>query len=282
MTREGQLRLRAKRDAQGQCLSCGADARVTKTLCGPCSSLMKERNARTRAYRIVNGLCVHCRVASINPSTGGTQSCDYHRAALSTASGPPKARWTATSCLRCGKPDRGPLTLCAACSEFKNAKQREKWKAKVAAMPPKPKTQATRDSSEYGIWINMKNRCFNPKADNYKYYGGRGIAVCEDWRCSFSAFYAHIGPRPSKNHTVDRIDTLRGYEPGNVRWAAPEVQQNNRRDCRFLEAFGKTQTIAQWARECGIPYGYIRDRLELGWSAADAIATPVRKMAPRT
>ena len=83
---------------------------------------------------------------------------------------------------------------------------------------------------EYKVWCNMKVRCYNPKATDYKYWGGRGITVCERWRGKdgFKNFLADMGPRP-KGLTLDRINTNGNYEPANCRWATWLVQSNNRR-----------------------------------------------------
>ncbi len=86
--------------------------------------------------------------------------------------------------------------------------------------------------TEYSTWCNMKSRCNNPRRLNYKYYGGRGIRVCDEWAGAdgFERFLAHIGPKPSPRHSVDRIDNARGYEPGNVRWATAQQQVRNQRN----------------------------------------------------
>ena len=73
----------------------------------------------------------------------------------------------------------------------------------------------------------MWQRCTNPKKSNYKYYGGRGITVCERWRV-FDNFVSDVGLRP-RGLTIDRIDNYGNYEPGNVRWATWEQQRANRR-----------------------------------------------------
>ena len=83
-------------------------------------------------------------------------------------------------------------------------------------------------SPEYRAWQAMKNRCHNPRAPDYRYYGARGVAVCDEWRASFDAFLRDMGRRPAANLTLDRIDTARGYEPGNCRWATRQVQSRNR------------------------------------------------------
>jgi hypothetical protein len=91
-------------------------------------------------------------------------------------------------------------------------------------------TTHTTKSKEYTAWQDMKRRCFNPDAPNYRLYGARGITVCAEWVDNFPAFFAHIGPAPEgKRMSVDRIDNDGNYEPGNVRWATPSQQLRNRR-----------------------------------------------------
>lgn len=91
------------------------------------------------------------------------------------------------------------------------------------------RTHGMRDTSEYRIWQGMKWRCLNPNYKPYPNYGGRGITVCDRWRDSFEAFLADMGPRPSKKHTLDRLDNDGNYEPGNVAWRTYAEQSQNRR-----------------------------------------------------
>ena len=80
---------------------------------------------------------------------------------------------------------------------------------------------------EYIAWKAMKARCYNVKKENYHKYGGRGIRVCEWWLNSFENFFSDMGSRPSKNHTVDRINNDGNYEPANCRWATKSGQSQN-------------------------------------------------------
>jgi hypothetical protein len=80
----------------------------------------------------------------------------------------------------------------------------------------------------YRSWGNMIKRCEQPKATGYKYWGGRGIKVCERWRNSFQNFLDDMGERP-EGLSLDRIDSNGNYEPGNCRWATISQQNSNKR-----------------------------------------------------
>jgi len=83
---------------------------------------------------------------------------------------------------------------------------------------------------EYSAWCALIGRCTNPRNKGWRYYGGRGITVCERWRHDFTAFLADMGPRPSPNHSIDRFpDNDGNYEPGNARWATDQQQNANTR-----------------------------------------------------
>ncbi len=116
----------------------------------------------------------------------------------------------------------------------------------------------------------MKQRCTNPKDSSWKYYGGRGITICDRWLHSFEAFYADMGPRPRSHFQVkrsrwslDRIDADGHYSPENCRWANYQTQENNRRGFnQRIEFKGLCLTCAEWERRLGINQGVLWWRLK--------------------
>jgi hypothetical protein len=123
----------------------------------------------------------------------------------------------------------------------------------------------------YDTWCGMKKRCLNESNKSFNDYGGRGIDLCQEWIDSFEAFFNHIGERPSAQHSIDRIDNNKGYEPGNVRWATRIVQNNNKRSNIIIEFKGGTKTVAEWGRIFNINPSIIQKRLKRGWSIEDTL-----------
>ena len=129
-------------------------------------------------------------------------------------------------------------------------------------------------------WEMMLQRCLNPKHSKYRNYGASGIGVCQDWisgrdgMSGFKTFVADMGPRPSLHHSIDRLDNLRGYEPGNCVWATNSEQQSNRTDNVRISAMGKNQTLAEWSRETGLPARTIQLRLRQGEHPDVALMRP--------
>lgn len=175
--------------------------------------------------------------------------------------------------------------LCACdCGEQKEAREQHlrSGAMKSCGCSRTPIKHGMHGTSEYSIWQAMKNRCRLPSNIGYANYGGRGISVCDRWQSSFEAFFADVGPRPSSKHSLDREDNSKGYEPGNVRWTTKDVQTRNTRRNRYITAFGRAQTVTDWAVETGLSFKCITDRIDrLGWSAEDAVSRPADRHASR-
>lgn len=145
---------------------------------------------------------------------------------------------------------------------------------------PRHVKHGLRKLPEYRIWQAIKDRVFNPLCKDYPNYGGRGIRVCERWTCKTEGvvnFYTDMGPRPSPEHSIDRINNDGDYCPENCRWTTRKSQNRNQRSNHLLTYNGKTQCIAAWAEEIGIAFGALSLRIAKGWTTERALTTPPRK-----
>ncbi len=108
-----------------------------------------------------------------------------------------------------------------------------------------------KEQPEHYVWRTMRDRCCNPNHKAYRYYGGRGITVCDRWM-EYENFLADMGHRPSKLHSLDRIDNNKGYEPGNCRWATRSEQQKNKGSTRRYTNGTFTGTLVECATYLGM------------------------------
>lgn len=122
----------------------------------------------------------------------------------------------------------------------------------------------TQHRGTYQSWQDMKNRCYNPRAQQYKNYGARGIFVCERWLQSFANFLTDMGDRP-EGLTLDRKDNDAGYSHENCRWASRAEQRRNQRDNVILEYNGEKMTVQEWARKIGRHPATVRARIKMGY-----------------
>lgn len=126
-------------------------------------------------------------------------------------------------------------------------------------------THGKTHTPEYRIWLGMKARCADLRD---KRYGGRGIAVCDRWRTSFEAFLRDMGTRPTPEHSLDRLENARGYEPGNVRWATRLEQGRNTSRNRLITIGDVTLPLSAWAERLGVKYMTLHSRLRRGMPIA--------------
>jgi hypothetical protein len=125
----------------------------------------------------------------------------------------------------------------------------------------------------YTAWKQMRARCSRPSNDRYKYYGARGIRVCEQWH-TFENFLADMGERPSPAHSVERRDNDKDYCPDNCFWATIEEQRNNMRSNVLITYKEETLTATQWAKRLGVNPVALLERTRKGWSDEKIIERP--------
>lgn len=132
-------------------------------------------------------------------------------------------------------------------------------------------------TAEYDVWGKIKDRCLNPANSAFKNYGARGITICPRWQDDFAAFFSDMGPRPSPQHAIERVDNDRGYSPDNSVWLERRLQNENRRCVRRFDFRGGTLTIRQLAESYGVPIAVLTWRIEAGWPINRAVLQPVRR-----
>lgn len=137
-------------------------------------------------------------------------------------------------------------------------------------------THGLSKTPEYRVWSLMKSRCENKNSSGYFKYGAKGIKVCHRWR-KFETFFVDMGERPSPKHSIDRIDSSKGYFQKNCRWATAEQQNNNRGNNKHCTINGVTKTIGQWCRFFRIGDNTVWNRIRRGWSFEKAVSTAIPK-----
>lgn len=115
-------------------------------------------------------------------------------------------------------------------------------------------------TKEYRVWAHIKDRCYRPTDKSYHNYGGRGIGMNEAWRNSYEAFLNGVGRAPSPQHSLDRIDNDKGYEPGNVRWTTQKQQLRNTRRNVLIDGV----PLIDVCRARGLSYQAVQVRLRRG------------------
>lgn len=134
--------------------------------------------------------------------------------------------------------------------------------------PPKAKNwkhgACCRDKKLYSVWRTMLHRCNDPKRVKYRDYGGRGIAVCEEWKDAnvFMDWAFENGYKTGLQ--LDRIDNNGNYHPENCRFVTPKENSRNRRNTKRLTINGETKTVVEWCEQLGVNqytvYDWIRKK----------------------
>ena len=133
------------------------------------------------------------------------------------------------------------------------------------------------NSRLYSIWCNMITRTENPRGTAYNCYGGKGITISPEWRKDFATFHAWAEANGYKDDlTIDRIDNSKGYSPDNCRWISWKDQFNHRTTCKYLTFQGRTQSIAEWAKELDISKTALYQRIKAGWPVDKALTEQKR------
>jgi hypothetical protein len=137
------------------------------------------------------------------------------------------------------------------------------------------------------VYRHMLWRCYSPKCPGYKYYGGRGIGVCPEWRNSKEAFIRwSLRNGYAEGLSIDRIDNDAGYSPDNCRWTTAKVQNNNRRPSSrtvFVEYQGERKSLRDWSKDprVSVTCTSIYARRKKGWSDEDALFMPPSRKGGR-
>ena len=134
-------------------------------------------------------------------------------------------------------------------------------------------THGMSNSRLYRIYKHMRNRCYNKNDARYKYYGARGIVVCDEWQ-KFETFRDWaLSNGYSDSLSIDRIDYNKDYCPNNCRWADDIQQSNNKSNNKLFTYNSETHTIAEWAKIYDMPYKKLWKRLSMGWGIEKALLT---------
>lgn len=125
------------------------------------------------------------------------------------------------------------------------------------------------------IYYGMKQRCYNENSINFRYYGGKGVFICDEWLNDCEKFYEwSIKNGYSDNLTIDRIDSNKKYSPDNCKWSSKSEQAYNRSMSVKLTLDGRTMYMTEWAKELGIDKKTLSWRYNNGWSDEEILTRP--------
>lgn len=127
------------------------------------------------------------------------------------------------------------------------------------------------------IWSGIVQRCYNPNTHNYRWYGAKGITVCDEWRHFkvFKEWALSSGFKPGLS--IERIDNNKGYCPENCKLIPLNEQGKNKSDNHYITFNGETKTISDWARCLNVKKTTLIHRLNRGWDEERTLTQPIAK-----
>ena len=134
----------------------------------------------------------------------------------------------------------------------------------------------------YWIWQDMKKRCYNPNCKCFKWYGGKGVKVCEEWKDSYPNFKAWaLSNGYAEGLTIDRVENDKDYSPSNCQWITQsensKKMQEHHKGKTIITYNGETHKLSDWARLLGINQSTLLHRLRRGWSVERTLMEGVHK-----
>lgn len=133
------------------------------------------------------------------------------------------------------------------------------------------------DTRLHNIWLHMRHRCQSTTDADYKNYGERGIAVCDEWQ-EYQAFKEWaLSNGYADDLTIERVNVDDGYNPSNCKWIPKGEQTNNRRNTKYFTINGTRKTLSDWCKEYGQNGELVRARLKYGFDIKDALERSVRQ-----
>lgn len=137
----------------------------------------------------------------------------------------------------------------------------------------------------WNIWRNIKGRCQYPSHPSFKYYGGKGVTVCNRWlkyvnfkEDMWASYETHIKRYGEIETSIGRKDNNKGYSPSNCGWETREQQSRNTTKTRFLELNGVKKPLVEWSEKLGIKRATLYARLDkLNWSEEKTLTTPTKR-----
>lgn len=127
---------------------------------------------------------------------------------------------------------------------------------------------------EYNLWCGIKQRCYNENSSSYKYYGAKGITMCDEWLNSVDTFYNWLHQNGYDETakfgktTIDRIDNTKSYSPANCRIVTLKKQCYNRSSNNYITYKNETKTLTEFSKQYNLNINTLKKRIK-NWGICD-------------